>query len=227
MGKDKLRRFAENETFDNVIQPSTDVVMGKDWEQKGNWASFFKNDNPITLELACGKGEYTLDLARRYPNRNFIGVGIKGARIWRGAKTAIEENLSNVAFLRTRLEFMLSCFDKDEVAEIWITFTDPQKHKSRARKRLTHPEFLDRYRQILRPEGTVNLKTDSSFLFDFTMDTLLAQKLPVHYQTIDVYGLGKEKFPDELNEVLSTKTFYEKRWLKEGKKIKYIQFELH
>jgi len=227
MGKDKLRRFSENESFENVIQPTTQELMDGNWPQKGNWANgFFKNDHPITLELACGKGEYTLALARRYPDRNHIGIDIKGARIWRGAKTAIEENLNNVAFLRSRLEFILSCFEPNEVAEIWITFTDPQKHKSRAKKRLTHPEFLDRYRKILMPEGKINLKTDSSFLYDYTMDVLLEQKLDVNFQTIDVYGLGKDKFPDELNEVLETKTFYEKKWLMEGKKIKYIQFKL-
>lgn len=218
-------RFEQNATFSNVHQPEHERLMRNNWDQKGNWKDFFKNDNPITLELACGKGEYTLALARMFPERNFIGIDIKGARIWRGAKTALEEEMDNVAFLRCRLEFIQSCFASNEVSEIWITFPDPQKHKSRAKKRLTHPEFLDRYRKILTPDATINLKTDSSSLYDFTMDVILDQQLKVSHQTIDVYRLGKEKFSDQLNEILDNQTFYENRWLSEGKTIKYIQFK--
>ncbi len=227
MGKDKLRRFADNEKFDNVLQPTTEDLLKKTWALKGEWhKEIFENENPITLEIACGKGEYTLALARRYPERNFIGIDIKGARLWRGAKTALEEKLNNVVFLRTRLEFILSCFAENEVSQIWITFPDPQKHLSRAKKRLTHPQFLERFRTILKPTGTINLKTDSSFLYDYTMDVVLSENLKVIHQTIDVYGLGKDKFPNELNELMETKTFYESRWLDEGKKIKFIEFEL-
>ncbi|MFT4660440.1 MAG: tRNA (guanine-N7-)-methyltransferase [Ulvibacter sp.] len=227
MGKDKLRRFADNEVFENVIQPTTDSLLIDTWNLKGNWKKdIFKNELPITLELACGKGEYTIAMATKYPDRNHIGIDIKGARLWRGAKTALENDMNNVAFLRTRLEFICSCFSENEVSEIWITFPDPQKHRTRIKKRLTHPEFLDRYRKLLIKDGTVNLKTDSSSLFDFTLDTVLAEKLNVVHQTIDVYGLGVDKFPDDLNELMTTKTFYENRWLVEGKKIKFISFNL-
>ncbi|NNC83870.1 MAG: tRNA (guanosine(46)-N7)-methyltransferase TrmB [Flavobacteriales bacterium] len=227
MGKDKLRKFAEVAAMDHVIEPDKEEMLHGCDRLRGKWKTeVFARPAPITLELACGKGEYTLALAQRYPERNFIGVDIKGNRIWRGAKTSREQDLSNVAFLRTRIESIDSFFAEDEVDEIWITFPDPQKKSRREKKRLTHPGFLERYRKILRSGGTVNLKTDSSTLYDYTMDVILEQGLKVHHRCIDVYVLGKQKFPDELNEIMETKTHYEQMWLEEGKQIKFISFEL-
>jgi tRNA (guanine-N7-)-methyltransferase len=227
MGKDKLRRFAEISEMAHVHQPDTEEMLKGSQRMKGNWAKeFFKNDNPIVLELGCGKGEYTLGQAERDPNRNYLGVDIKGARIWKGAKTSREKGMANVGFLRTRIDFIHNFFTADEVSEIWITFPDPQKKDRRSKKRLTHPLFLDRYRRILSPGATINLKTDSSTLYDYTMDVVHELKLTVNAQTIDVYKLGAAKFDDALNEKLAIKTFYEKMWLGHGKKIKYIQFSL-
>ncbi|MEM7160841.1 MAG: tRNA (guanosine(46)-N7)-methyltransferase TrmB [Bacteroidota bacterium] len=226
MGKDKLKRFAENARMENVLEPSIDEVLAKDSPFKGKWSTYFDNYNPIVLELACGKGEYTVGMARKFPNKNFIGIDIKGARMWRGAKTALHEEMANLYFLRTRIEFIERFFDKDEISEIWITFADPHKKKRNAKHRLTHPLFLDRYRNLLIPKGTINLKSDSTFLTDFTLDVIHEQGLKVLYQSLDVYGIGKEKFPEELNALMEIKTFYEKRWLKEGKKIKFIQFRI-
>ncbi|NND77725.1 MAG: tRNA (guanosine(46)-N7)-methyltransferase TrmB [Flavobacteriales bacterium] len=226
MGKDKLKRFAENKIMENVIEPSIKEVLKEDNDLKGKWCEYFGNENPIVLELACGKGEYTVGMARKYPEKNFIGIDIKGARMWRGAKTSIEDGMSNVTFLRTRIEFIDRFFKEDEVSEIWITFADPHKKKRNAKHRLTHPFFLDKYKPILKKEGTVNLKSDSTFLTDFTFDVIHERGLKVHCQTLDVYGFGKQKFNDELNDILSIRTFYEKRWIEEGKKIKFIKFSL-
>ncbi len=212
--------------MDHVIEPSHEqMIQGAD-HLKGKWCEeVFDAQRPITLELACGKGEYTVDMARMFPDRNHIGVDIKGNRIWRGAKTSLEEGLKNVAFLRTRIEGIHSFFDKDEVDQIWITFPDPHKKERRRNHRLTHPRFLDLYRKILKPGGTINLKTDSSTLYDFTIDVILEQGLKVHHQTIDVYNLGPKKFPDDLMMLMQTKTHYEKMWLADGKQIKFIRFE--
>ena len=226
MGKDKLKRFEENKLMENVIEPSIEEVLKEDNDLKGKWNTYFGNDNPIVLELACGKGEYTVGMARKFPNKNFVGIDIKGARMWRGAKTSIEDGLPNVTFLRTRIEFIERFFAKNEVSEIWITFADPHKKKRNAKHRLTYPYFLDKYKQVMSKDGTINLKSDSTFLTDFTLDVIHEKGLKVHCQTLDVYGIGKEKFDDELNDILSIKTFYEKRWIKEGKMIKYIKFSL-
>lgn len=227
MAKDKLRKFAEVSGMDHVIEPSHEEMMEGAVRLKGKWSSdVFKAQQPITVELACGKGEYTVDMARMFPERNHIGVDIKGNRIWRGAKTSMEEGLKNVAFLRTRIEGIDSFFDTNEVDQIWITFPDPHKKERRRNHRLTHPRFLDLYRKILKPGGTINLKTDSSTLYDFTMDVILEQGLKVHHQTIDVYTLGAKKFPDDLMTLMETKTHYEKMWLEDGKQIKFIRFEL-
>jgi len=226
MGKDKLKRFAENAEMENVLEPSIEDVLKDDSDFKGKWHKHFGNNNPIVLELACGKGEYTVGMARKFPNKNFIGIDIKGARMWRGAKTAKEEEMNNLYFLRTRIEFIERFFAKDEVSEIWITFADPHKKKRNAKHSLTHPLYLDRYRNLLRSDGTVNLKSDSTFLTDFTLDVIHEQGLKVYNQSLDVYRIGKEKFPDDLNALMEIKTFYEKRWLKEGKTIKFIQFSL-
>lgn len=224
MAKNKLKRFAENREMPNVLEPPIQEVIDGIDSFQGQWANHFGNDHPITLELACGKGEYTVGMARLFPERNFVGIDIKGSRMWRGAKTCLEEGIENAAFLRTRIDFVDRFFDRDEVSEIWVTFPDPQLKKNRMRKRLTHPLFLRRYQAILRKGGTINLKTDSTTLFDFTLDVVAEYNLKIQNQTLDVYRLGKKKFSKELMEILGIQTYYEKMWLKEGKAIKYIQF---
>lgn len=213
MGKDKLRRFAEVETFSNVLQ----LDAGKPF--KGRWAvEFFKNDNPVVLELACGKGEYTVNLARMFPNKNFIGIDYKGNRIWRGAKTAIEDGVPNVAFLRIQIENLLDYFAPREVDEIWITFPDPQPQISREKKRLTSPRFLDKYIITLKPDGCVNLKTDNDGLHAYTVEKIDELKLNLHARTEDLYH---SEYADD---VLSIKTYYEKKYLKDNKNINYLKF---
>ncbi|WP_196885753.1 tRNA (guanosine(46)-N7)-methyltransferase TrmB [Aureivirga sp. CE67] len=218
--KNKLKRFNENDTFDNVIQPTREeVVNGFQW--KGKWNSFFKNDNPIVLELGCGKGEYTVALARKNPNINYVGVDIKGARFWRGAKTAIEENLDNVAFVRTQIELIDLIFAEGEVSEIWITFPDPQIKYKRTKHRLTNHAFLEKYDHILNEEGVVNLKTDSEFMHGYTLGLLHGEGHEVIYANHDVY-----KNHGAPEEVVSTQTFYEKQYLEVGKAITYIKFKI-
>lgn len=220
-GKDKLRRFAENLTFSCMVQPAFEEVFRTDYKLKGEWRNqFFHNSNPIVLELGCGRGEYTVALAERYPDKNFIGVDIKGARMWRGAKTATEQQMGNVGFLRTRIEFIDSCFGPGEVDEIWITFPDPQLRKSRVKKRLTAPDFLERYARFLRPGGTIHLKSDCRHLHDYTRAVAEGNLLPIEAANTDIYGTG---FADEL---LSIKTTYEKRFLAQGVPITYLRFRL-
>lgn len=221
MGKDKLRRFRENETFACFLQPAFEEVFRADHPIKGHWArDFFHNDRPIVVELGCGKGEYTVALAERDPERNYIGVDIKGARMWRGAKTATERHLANVGFLRTRIEFIDSLFGEGEVSEIWITFPDPQLKTRRASKRLTSPEFLARYARMLAPEGKIHLKTDSQHLYAYTQAVIDRFGLPCSVANPDIYGTG---YADE---VLSVKTAYENRFLKMGLPITYTCFSL-
>lgn len=223
MGKDKIRRFEENKTFDNVVQPTREEAINN-FHLKGKWREkFFQNDHPIVLELGCGKGEYTVAMARRDANRNFIGVDIKGARFWRGAKTAIEEGLDNVGFIRTQIELIDHLFDHNEVDEIWITFPDPQIKFRRTKHRLTHPEFLDRYAKILKPEGTVNLKTDSEFLHGYTHGVIQLLGHKVLKSSHDVYHPDHADIPSIVTEV---QTFYESKFLQENKKITYISFSL-
>ncbi|HEY9533052.1 MAG TPA: tRNA (guanosine(46)-N7)-methyltransferase TrmB [Mucilaginibacter sp.] len=213
MGKDKLRRFAEIETFDNVLQ----LDEGKPY--KGQWSKdFFKNDNPVVLELACGKGEYTVNLARLFPAKNFIGIDYKGNRIWRGAKTALEEGVNNVAFLRIQIENLLDYFAPGEVDEIWITFPDPQPQLSREKKRLTSPRFLEKYKEVLRPGGFMNLKTDNDGLYTYTAEKIREFNLKEHVNTADLYH---SEFADE---VLSIKTYYERKYLADNKNINYLKF---
>lgn len=213
MGKDKLRRFAEIETFANVYQLEEGQAL------KGSWGkTHFKNDNPVVLELACGKGEYTVNLATLFPDKNFIGVDYKGNRIWRGAKTAIEEGIANVAFLRIQIENLLDYFGSDEIDEIWITFPDPQPQISREKKRLTFPAFLNRYKTVLKPGGKVNLKTDNDQLYAYTCEKVAELGLVVHKNTDHLYT------SDLVDEVLSIKTYYEKKYLLHDKNINYIQF---
>ena len=226
MGKDKLKRFAEVAIFTNVIEPTWDQAMNQEFEFKGKWnADYFKNDNPIVLELACGGGEYTVGLAAMYPNKNFIGVDIKGNRIWKGAKKAIENNLNNVGFLRTRIDFISNFFVANEISEIWITFPDPQPQSPRQKKRLTHPIFLNRYKQFLKADGKIRLKTDSTFLYEFTKEIIEQEKLTVFVDSDNIYEVLIPQQPEsELSQELHLKTHYEKMWLKEGKKIKYLEF---
>jgi len=214
MGKDKLRKFAEVSTFKNVVQ----LDAGKEF--KGKWAKdFFKNEKPVILELACGKGEYTVNLAKLFPEKNFIGIDYKGNRIWRGAKTALEEGIDNVGFLRIQIETILEHFEKGEIAEIWITFPDPQPQDSREKKRLTNPVFLERYKEILVPEGIMHLKTDNDGFFAYTVEQIELQGLPKLKETTDLYH------SDLVDEVLSIKTYYEKKYLAEDKNINYVQWK--
>lgn len=203
-----------------MVQPDFDEVFGCDHPMKGHWHDFFGNPNPIVLELGCGRGEYTVALAERDHDRNYIGVDIKGARMWRGAKTATERGITNAAFLRTRIEFINSLFEEGEVDEIWITFPDPQMPRQRAKKRLTGPIFLGYYAALLREGGAVNLKTDSRFLYDYTLDVVNQNALAVEVANDDIYGSG---FADA---VLSVKTAYEQKYLAQGVPITYIRFSL-
>ena len=218
--KNKLRRFAENESFNNLFQINYEEVVNG-FFLKDKWHSgFFKNENPIILELGCGKGEYTVGLAQRYPEKNFIGIDIKGARMWRGLKTAHEENINNLAFIRTRINLVHLFFGQDEVCEIWITFPDPHPKEIRTRKRLTSPQFLKLYKQFLKPGGIIHLKTDNIIFFEYTLDIITEEGLELLYKTYDVYNEGLN------NEVDQIQTFYEEKWLKHGTKIKYLEFRL-
>lgn len=219
--KNKLKRFRENETFKNVVQPTRETVFNG-FELKGKWNSFFKNNNPLVLELGCGKGEYTIALAKKNPNINYIGVDIKGARFWRGAKTAIEENLPNVAFLRTQIELVDLCFNENEVSEIWITFPDPQIKFTRTIHRLTNIDFLKKYHKILIPNGIVNLKTDSEYMHGYTLGLLTGLQQEILYAHHDIYNNSESP-----KEVTSTQTFYEMQYLEKEKAITYIKFRLN
>lgn len=219
--KNKLKRFRENETFKNVIQPTRAEILEEKFPWKGKWSEFFGNPKPIVLELGCGKGEYTLHLARRYPDLNFIGIDIKGARFWRGAKTALEEQLPNVAFVRTQIELIESLFAPGEVHQIWITFPDPQIKFKRTKHRLTHPDFLDRYRTILEPKGKVHLKTDSAFLHGYTLGVLNAYPGRLLYAHHDIYNN-----PHSPEDVTAVQTFYEQMFLEQGVPITYLVFEM-
>ena len=212
MGKNKLKKFAEMETFTNVFQPPYEPMAGQ-WREK-----YFHNNNPIVVELGCGRGEYTVVLAERYPDKNFIGVDIKGARMWAGAKQAIEKGLNNVAFLRTQIEFITEFFSAGEIDEIWITFCDPQMKK--ATKRLTSTYFMQRYHKIMKPNGLIHLKTDSPFLYTYTTEMLKLNPYPVLANTDDLYA--GNLYPD----ARALQTHYEKQWLDRGLSIKYIEWQL-
>lgn len=221
MGKDKFKRFQENLTFSKLVQPEFDEIFGKDYKLKGNWkADFFGNDNPIVLELGCGRGEYTVALGERFPDKNFLGIDIKGARLWRGAKTATENDMLNVGFLRTRIEFINSFFAANEISEVWITFPDPQLKKDRVKKRLTSPEFLTMYSRFFVDGAQVNLKTDSQHLHEYTKAVIAENDLLCLECCNDIYGTG---YADD---VLSVKTRYESIYLAEGLPITYLKFEL-
>ena len=220
--KNKLKRFRENEKFENVIQPSREELTDNNFKLKGNWSrDFFKNEHPIVLELGCGKGEYTVELARQNPDKNFIGIDIKGARFWRGAKTALEEDLDNVAFVRTQIEIIEHVFAPGEVSEIWITFPDPQIKYKRTKHRLTNTDFLQRYKHILKNDGLMHLKTDSEFMHGYTLGLLHGEGHEILYAHHDIYS--NEYSPKE---VTGIQTFYEKQYLEKGKPITYIQFKI-
>lgn len=219
-GKDKLRKFRENESFSCLLQPATAEVLGTDYRLKGRWGKeFFRNDNPIVLELGCGKGEYTVGLAEMNPGTNYIGMDIKGARLWKGAKYVHENSVPNAAFLRTRIEFIDSVFAPGEISGIWITFADPQI--GRERKRLTSPLFLERYRRVMDGNGIVHLKTDSKYLYSYTKALAVQNGLEILADTEDLYG---ER--DDVGKELYIKTFYESHYLKMGMPINYMAFRI-
>ena len=220
MGKNKLRKFAEMEQFPRVLQVPFAKLKEEGFAMRGRWHDeFFGNRNPIVLELGCGRGEYTVGLAREFADRNFIGIDIKGARMWAGAKEAHLAGMENVGFLRTNIELLGEFFAPGEVAEIWITFPDPQMKK--VRKRLTATNFLEMYRTILAPDGIVNLKTDSPFLYEYTSRLVYLNKLPIIKRTDDLYGN-----PEGVDRILNIRTHYEKQWLARGLNIKYLAFRL-
>jgi len=219
--KNKLARFAEMKTFPNVIEPEFQEVFDRDYRLKGRWhEAVFENDHPIVLELGCGKGEYTVNLARRYPDHNFIGIDIKGARMWRGAKTALEENIPNAIFLRTRIDFITSFFGKEEVKAIWVTFPDPQPKK--ARKRLISTKFLTYYQQFIQNNAAIHLKTDNPNIYRYMLAIIRENKINLLHAENDVHGSDN----NQLNDIRKIQTFYEKQFLEDQKKIKYVAFTL-
>lgn len=232
MSKGKLEKFAALETFKNVFQYPFGVISEVPFDMKGHWREqYFHNDNPIVLELGCGKGEYTVGLARTYPDINFIGVDIKGARIYTGAKQALEEKLDNVAFLRTNIEIIDRFFGEDEVQEIWLTFSDPQMKNYH--KRLTSTFFMNRYKKFLVDNGIIHLKTDSNFLFTYTTYMVNVNKLPILYRTEDLYGNDLDEaqrvsvnIDEKTREILGIHTYYENQWIERGLNIKYMKFNL-
>jgi tRNA (guanine-N7-)-methyltransferase len=221
VGKNKLAKFAENKSFEHVIEPPLDTYLKNDHELKGNWHNeVFKNNNDIVLELGCGKGEYAVNLGKKYPSKNYIGIDIKGARLWRGAKTTQEKDLPNIRFLRTRIEFLTHFFGENEIAEIWITFPDPQRKKRRRKKRLTHTSFLKKYQEILKPGGIVHLKTDSLFLHKYTKEVVKENNLKILDETDNLYQSKLYK------EELQIKTHYEALFLEGNPTITYLKFQL-
>ena len=230
MGKGKLAKFADMETYENVFQYPYSVVEHVPFEMQGHWhEQYFHNDNPIVLELGCGKGEYTVELAKLYPDMNFIGVDIKGARMWTGATQAIKEGMKNVAFLRTNIEIIERFFSQDEVHEVWLTFSDPQMKNPR--KRLTSTYFMERYRKFLVDGGIIHLKTDSNFLFTYTSYMVEKNNLPVVVKTDDLYGMAESDsslftLHSSLKEASSIQTYYESMWIARGLNIKYMKWQL-
>ncbi len=217
--KNKLKRFKENLNFTNLFQPTRDDLIEKNFELRGKWNSFFKNDNPIVLELGCGKGEYTTELAKLNPNKNYIGIDIKGARIWKGAKESIQNNLNNVCFIRTQIELIDKIFCNQEISEIWITFPDPQQKIQRKKHRLTNVVFMSMYKKILKKGGVVNLKTDSEFLHGYTLGIIEGMGIDPIFSNHDIYSNNNAP-----KEVLDIKTFYEKKFI-DSKKITFLKFK--
>ncbi|MBT6162586.1 MAG: tRNA (guanosine(46)-N7)-methyltransferase TrmB [Crocinitomicaceae bacterium] len=229
MGKGKLAKWKELATFERVFEPTLqDAIDGKDFEFRGNWAQkVFGNDNPIVLELGCGKGEYTIAQARNNVDCNFIGVDIKGQRVWRGAKTINDEDIRNVAFLRTRIEFIDRYFAPDEISGIWLTFSDPQPKDEKGTKRITSSHFIEkRYRNILKPGSLIHVKSDSPLVYALSKESYEEANYQINYDSADVYGELIHRVPDDLKELLDVKTFYEQMWLEEGRKIHYLQIQI-
>lgn len=225
MGKNKIAKFADMATYPHVFEAPGVAVDETPFEKRGQWhEKFFNNDNPIVLELGCGRGEYTVGLARLFPDKNFIGVDIKGARMWTGATESLNEGMKNVAFLRTHIEFIDRFFAPGEVAEIWLTFSDPQMKK--VTKRLTSTFFLERYRRFLVNDGLVHLKTDSNFLFTYTNYVVDENKLPVLFRTDDLYHTLSVEKDEEVQRILGIQTYYEQQWIARGLNIKYLKFQL-
>jgi len=220
VGKSKLGKFAEMNTFKNVFQPSFEEIFQKDFRLKTKWHDYFGNDHPIILELGCGKGEYTTGLAAAYPDKNFIGVDIKGSRMWTGAKYALQNNLGNVVFLRTRIEFTGSFFGKDEIREIWLTFPDPQLKRKRKKKRLMAASFLNMYRTFLINNGLIHLKTDNTVLYEYARSLAVFNNLHLVETTTDLYGPHVKSICPDI------KTFYENNYLNDNRKICYLVFRL-
>lgn len=220
VGKNKLAKFEEMKAFEHVVQAPFNAIQENDFHLKGKWAQrFFGNNNPLVVELGCGKGEYSVELASKHPETNYLGVDIKGARLWKGAKSALENNIRNVGFVRTNIEIINRFFAPDEVSEIWLTFPDPQMKK--ASKRLTSTFFLNRYRQFLKPDGIIHLKTDSNFQYSYTRELVRINEFEVLADTDNLYE------SDIVNDTLRIQTFYEKQWLSRGINIKYIAFRLN
>lgn len=223
MAKRKLQRFAENATFNHFFQPLWEELAAG-FPLCGKWNSdFFGNNNPVIIEMGCGKGEYTVDLSDKYPERNFIGIDKKGARMWRGAKTSIEDNRKNVAFVRTRAENICMVFGPGEIDEIWITFPEPQPNSPRHSKRFTSPEFINRYRKLLKPGGIIHLKTDSDLFYTYTLEVINESGHELLYSNNDLYANPTDP---EVKDVIDVQTHYEKIWLAQGLTIKYLRFRL-
>lgn len=228
MAKKKNERFEEMKSFSCVFEPENEEMRDETSPLKGKWnQDYFKNDNPITLELGCGKGEYTIAMAKKYPDRNFIGIDIKGARLWRGCKTAHEENLNNVGFLRIKIEFIENFFSSNEVSEIWLTFSDPQPKDRKGTKRLTGQYFMGRYANILKKDGYIHVKTDSRFLYDRTREVIEEQGHHLLTDSADVHGKDAAQFDADTAEILKVITFYERKFLEAGKNIHYLKFQLN
>jgi tRNA (guanine-N7-)-methyltransferase len=228
LGKDKLKRWAENKTFSHVFEPNlTPIIKEGATFKKGEWRStFFQNDRPIVLELGCGKGEYTVGLARRFPEKNFIGVDVKGHRFHKGAKEALEEELTNVAFLRARVEFIESFFGENEVDEIWLTFSDPQPQDHVGNKRITSLYYVEKYKKFLKPGGIIHIKHDNTELYQRAMHELGGGGYAIETHSDDIYGDYLKTQPQDMQDILCIRTYYEQMWLDEGKKIKYIRFHI-
>jgi tRNA (guanine-N7-)-methyltransferase len=224
LGHRKLRKFAEVATFSNVFQPNGPVEPGISFPFKGKWNEHFKNNNPIVLELGCGRGEYTVGLAKRFPNHNFIGMDVKGARIWKGAKAALQEKLNNVAFVRNRIDFVEAYFDKEEVSEIWIPFPDPFPKKEN--KRLVALPFIERYRNIAPKDATVHLKTDNEELYAFALEQVDEHKYKLKVSSDNVYEDAKKLGPEKYALLTEIQTYYEKHFMAMGKKINYVEFTI-